>query len=169
MVRVINDEGGVVDKYIGDSIMVVYGVPQTRGDEPSVRSARPGGWKGALRAQHEACAAGLPPLRQGIGSTSVPVIAGIIGTEKKLQYTIVGDTVNVASRLEGLSKELNTSIVLSERLVETSKGLPGMPDITPIGTAKIRGWVGEQTVYTLSPDATRPRSRATSAGDRLTA
>jgi adenylate cyclase len=84
------------------------------------------------------------------------VIAGIIGTEKKLQYTIVGDTVNVASRLEGLSKELNSAIVLSERLVDASKGLTGVPPITPIGTAKIRGWVGEQTVYTHAPEATAP-------------
>jgi class 3 adenylate cyclase len=154
MVRVINDEGGVVDKYIGDSIMVVYGVPQTKGDE-ALRAIRTAWRMEKALSDHNArrATAGLPPLRQGIGVHFGPVIAGIIGTEKKLQYTIVGDTVNVASRLEGLSKELGNAIVLSERLVEASKGLAGVPDITPIGTAKIRGWTGEQTVYTLAPDA----------------
>jgi adenylate cyclase len=109
-------------------------------------------------AEHNAkrATAGLPPLRQGIGVHFGPVIAGIIGTEKKLQYTIVGDTVNVASRLEGLSKELNSSIVLSERLVEASKGFTGVPPVVAIGAAKIRGWVGEQTVYTLAPEAIAP-------------
>ena len=154
MVRVINDEGGVVDKYIGDSIMVVYGVPQTKGDE-ALRAIRTAWRMEKALSDHNArrAAAGLPPLRQGIGVHYGPVIAGIIGTEKKLQYTIVGDTVNVASRLEGLSKELGSAIVLSERLVEASKGLAGVPEVTPIGTAKIRGWAGEQTVYTLAPDA----------------
>ena len=157
MVRVINDEGGVVDKYIGDSIMVVYGVPQTKGDE-ALRAIRTAWRMEKALSEHNAkrATAGLPPLRQGIGVHFGPVIAGIIGTEQKLQYTIVGDTVNVASRLEGLSKELNASIVLSERLVEASKGATDVPPVVPIGAAKIRGWVGEQTVYTLSPEAIAP-------------
>ncbi len=154
MVRVINDEGGVVDKYIGDSIMVVYGVPQTKGDE-ALRAIRTAWRMERALSEHNARRAqtGLPPLRQGIGVHFGPVIAGIIGTEKKLQYTIVGDTVNVASRLEGLSKELGNAIVLSGRLVEASKGFAGLPPILPIGTATIRGWTGEQTVYTLAPEA----------------
>jgi class 3 adenylate cyclase len=153
MVRVINDEGGVVDKYIGDSIMVVYGVPQTKGDE-ALRAIRTAWRMERALTDHNTrrALAGLPPLRQGIGVHYGPVIAGIIGTEKKLQYTIVGDTVNVASRLEGLSKELGRAVVLSERLVEASQGLAGLPTIVPIGTAKIRGWTGEQTVYTLAPE-----------------
>jgi adenylate cyclase len=153
MVRVINDEGGVVDKYIGDSIMVVYGVPNTKGDE-ALRAIRTAWRMEKALAEHNAhrAAAGLPPLRQGIGVHFGTVIAGIIGTEKKLQYTIVGDTVNVASRLEGLSKELGSAIVLSEPLVEASKGLAGVPAITSIGRAQIRGWTGEQTVYTLTPE-----------------
>src|SRR5678816_3545759 len=138
-------------------MVVVQWVPRTKGDE-ALRAIRTAWRMEKALSEHNTkrAAAGLPPLRQGIGVHFGPVIAGIIGTEKKLQYTIVGDTVNVASRLEGLSKELNTSIVLSERLVETSKGLPGVPRVVPIGTAKIRGWVGEQTVYTLEPEAIAP-------------
>lgn len=122
MITEIRAEGGVVDKFVGDAIMVVWGIPSARPDD-AARAVR-----AALRmrdalARHNAkrAAAGLPPLRQGVGVHVGEAIAGNIGTADRMQDTVIGDVVNLASRLEGTTKELRCDAVLSDDAVAAAR------------------------------------------------
>jgi adenylate cyclase len=115
MVDIIMEEGGVVDKYIGDNIMAVFGAPVTRHDD-AVRAVRAAyRMRGALAKLNEKLVArGVPALRFGIGLHTGEVVAGNIGSAKRMEYTVIGDAVNLASRLESKTKELATDILISE-------------------------------------------------------
>jgi adenylate cyclase len=151
MVPAIRRHGGVVDKYIGDAIMVVFGVPRATGDEArrAVHTAR--AMQQALVAHNaQRAEAGLPPLRQGIGVHYGRCVAGNVGTAERLQYTVVGDTVNVASRLEGLTKELGAGVLVSEAAVEQARHEgEELSDLRRRGEVAVRGRDGGLTVYEL--------------------
>jgi class 3 adenylate cyclase len=151
MLPVIREHGGVVDKYIGDAIMVVFGVPSSRGDEAvrAVRTARD--MQAALARHNEARAqAGRTPLVQGIGVHYGPVIAGNIGTPDRLQYTVVGDAVNIASRLESATKEHKVSVLLSNDVVEAAADPALRERLRAVGTVDIRGRSGGLAAYTFA-------------------
>lgn len=115
MTECIMDRGGVVDKYIGDAIMAVFGVPFAHTEEEDIR-------QDALNAI-DACMAmhkklkqlnrrlrfeGKPQIKIGIGIHTGPVMAGSMGGSRRLNYSVVGDTVNVASRLESMNKTVTS-------------------------------------------------------------
>jgi adenylate cyclase len=113
------DNGGTIDKYIGDGLMATFGTP-----EPGERDAG-----NALQCatnmiealetwNAERAAVGATPVRVGIGLHYGPVIAGDIGNERRLEYSVIGDTVNIASRLEHLTRQLATPLVVSDSLVK---------------------------------------------------
>ncbi len=122
MVAVIRAHGGIVDKFVGDAIMALWGVPEagTRDAEQAVAAAL--GMREALTRLNERRAArGLDPLRIGIGLNAGPVIAGNIGSNEKMEYTVIGDTVNLASRIESLTKELGRDLLISHSVAEAVK------------------------------------------------
>ena len=111
---VIEQYGGFVDKYIGDAVVAVFGAPQDDPDHPAnaVRAAL------AVRAKltelHDEGGFDLHRLVTRIGISSGPAMVGNIGSRQRFNYTVMGDTVNLASRLEGANKFLGTDILLSE-------------------------------------------------------
>lgn len=151
MVREIKYEGGVIDKYIGDAIMVVFGIPSPKpGDaERAVRCA----WRmDQALAVHNAqrTARGLPPLKHGVGVHFGEVVAGNMGTSERLQYTVVGDTVNLAARLESASKTLGVPIVLSREVVE-AVGEDALPAaVREVDTISVKGRDQPVEVLTFS-------------------
>jgi len=156
MVDVIRDEGGVVDKYIGDAIMVVFGLPRTQGDEEAraVRCAQR--MQAALTAHNlQRVAMGCPPLRQGIGVHRGEVVAGNIGSTDRLQYTVIGATVNLASRLESATKVQKVSTLVSRAVVEAleESGAPERALLHPHGTLEVRGAAEPVEVWTLTPQS----------------
>jgi adenylate cyclase len=115
MVAIVLGQDGVVDKYIGDAIMVVFGAPEPMADDAlrALRSAV--GMRDALKKLNERLVArGVAPLRTGIGIHTGEVVAGSIGHEEQRQYTVIGDAVNLASRLESATKDLGVNILVSE-------------------------------------------------------
>jgi len=122
MVSIIMKHGGVVDKYIGDAIMAVFGAPVPTPDDPAnaVRAAID--MRAALtRLNKRLVARGVQPLRTGIGIHTGEVVAGNIGSEERMEYTVIGDPVNVASRLESCTKDVGVDILISETTYEHTK------------------------------------------------
>ncbi len=124
MVTIVIDEGGVVDKYIGDAIMAVFGAPVPGPNDPlhAVRAAVR--MRAALEALNERMEArGKPQFKTGIGIHTGTVVAGNIGSESRMEYTVIGDTVNLASRLESKTKELGVGLVISETTYAKLEGM----------------------------------------------
>ncbi len=121
MVDVIIAERGTIDKYIGDAIMAEFGAPVSQGETADMMCAiRAGlGMRRALAELRERWKQeGNIPLYNGIGINYGEVVAGNIGSVKRAEYTVIGDTVNTASRVEGLTKELVTDFLITESLYE---------------------------------------------------
>jgi len=141
MLQPIQAHGGVVDKFMGDAIMAVWGVPEGRPDD-SLRALQAAqAMNEALRRHNmERQTQGLAPFRQGIGLHLGEAVAGDIGTPARRQYTVVGDPVNIASRLESMTKELNTPLIVSKSVVDNAQRSGGeMPPVEPRGTVTVRG------------------------------
>lgn len=115
MSRIIAEENGTVDKYIGDAVMAFWGAPQPVRDHAQ-RAAR-----AALRCQKRLAeleekwlAEGRPVFRARIGLNTGEIIVGNMGSAERLNYTVIGDAVNLASRLEGINKYYGTRIIVGE-------------------------------------------------------
>ena len=140
MVTVIMEEGGVVDKYIGDAIMAVFGAPVSKPDDArrAVRAAVR--MRHALAVLNERLVArGAVPIKTGIGLHTGEVVAGNIGSEARMEYTVIGDAVNLASRLESSTKELGTDVLISEdtnALLDNEIETRAVREITVKGRAK---------------------------------
>ncbi len=145
MSRVIEGEQGVIDKYIGDEVMAIFGAPLSFADH-AVRAVAAG--VGMLRelSRFNAEEGHASPLRIGIGIATGPVIAGNAGSPERLNYTVLGDTVNVASRLQGLTKEHGVPLILSGTTYER------VATVFPcrlLGKVAVRGRQQETTLYTV--------------------
>ena len=123
LARVAFAHDGTVDKYIGDAIMVHFGTPRPQKDDPAralacaaAMIAEVGRWN-AERAK-----AGEAPIGIGIGVHYGEVLVGNVGDARRLEYSVLGDTVNVASRLERLTRETGASLVVSDDLVRAVHG-----------------------------------------------
>jgi adenylate cyclase len=137
MVDCVMGEGGVVDKYIGDNIMAVFGAPVSRPDDAmrAVRAAL--AMRAALEKLNRRFAErGIEPLRFGIGLHTGEVVAGNIGSARRMEYTVIGDAVNVASRLESKTKELSTDFLISDA---TRERLDASIDVEAIGEVNVKG------------------------------
>src|SRR4029079_744191 len=113
---------GTLDKFMGDGIMAVFGAPISRPDDPvrAVRSAR--GMRRSLRLFNERQRArGGLEVDIGIGISHGESISGNIGSEQRMEYTVIGDSVNLASRLEGLTKNHPYKILINDRIYEQVK------------------------------------------------
>jgi adenylate cyclase len=153
MVGIVMHEDGVVDKYIGDAIMAVFGAPVPKPQDAvnAVRAAVR--MRRALFDLNQKLAErGRPGLRTGIGIHTGEVVAGNIGSEKRMEYTVIGDAVNLASRLESNTKDLGVNILISEDTYALTKHVievRPMREITvkgrgaPVMTYEVLGLKGE--------------------------
>jgi adenylate cyclase len=111
----IQVHGGVVDKYLGDGAMALFGAPVTRPDDASRAVACALAIRDEVAELEATLAAkGLPRLQLAVGLNTARVLAGNIGSPTRLNYTVLGDGVNVASRLEGLTRRYDVQIVVGE-------------------------------------------------------
>ncbi len=148
MAKAIHRHDGLILQFIGDEIEVVFGAPLELENHPvaAARAAlemyeRLGRYNSRLREQE------LTPLRHGIGLHTGQVLAANIGSSERLSYALVGDTVNLASRLQGMSKELGRDIIVS---ASTRKALGDEFRCEPLETVRIKGMAGSVKVFALT-------------------
>lgn len=161
MTEVVFKHGGTVDKYIGDAIMALYNAPLEMPDH-AARAVRT-----ALEFQERlgTLAAKLPglgrsALRCGVGIHTGEAVVGTAGSRQRLEYTAIGDTVNLASRLEGLTKDLGVSIVISET---TCQEVRDLFETLYLGEVHVKGREAPVRVYTvLGPTASEQLEAASS-------
>ncbi|PKN77042.1 MAG: adenylate/guanylate cyclase domain-containing protein [Deltaproteobacteria bacterium HGW-Deltaproteobacteria-10] len=123
MVDCIQKEGGILDKFIGDAIMAAFGIPFPHDDDEdrAVRAAIQM-IKSLNDWNRERAGQGKKPVRIGIGLNTDSIVSGNIGSPKRTDYTVIGDGVNLASRLESASKQYYSSILISDNTYSKLKG-----------------------------------------------
>jgi adenylate cyclase len=137
MVSIINRHGGVVDKFIGDAIMAVWGAPKGTDRDPqnAVRASLE--MRQALAVLNEKrLARGHVPIKIGMGLHRGEAISGTIGSTERMEYTVIGDTVNQASRIEASTKSFGTDLLLSHDLAEIAHEEFMME---PAGSVEVKG------------------------------
>ncbi len=137
MVEIVFAHKGTLDKFVGDMVMALFGAPL---DDPNhaehAVDAALQMIRELNRLNEKWTAEGRPALDIGIGISTGPMIAGNIGSEAIMSYTVIGDTVNLGARLESLNKEYGTRIIISEA---TRAALPGRYLFRPLGDVIVKG------------------------------
>lgn len=160
--RTVFENSGTLDKYIGDGLMATFGTPEPSPDDARNALQCALDMIAALEKWNlERAAAGKAPVRVGIGLHYGKVIAGDIGNERRLEYSVIGDTVNIASRLEQLTRALDTPLVVSDSLVqavdrEGDDGKALMRNLSPTGVQNIRGRESAVAVWTFDMPKPKP-------------
>ena len=148
MDEAIRQNEGLVLQFIGDEIEAVFGAPVFREDHPGLAVGAAEEMTRRLRALNEALLGqGYPALSHGIGIHTGEVVAANIGSPDRLSYTLVGDTVNLASRLQDLNKDLDTEIIISAATVSR---ISRPISFIPLPPQKVKGKSREIEIYTLA-------------------
>ena len=147
MVNCVNNTNGVVDKYIGDAVMAVWGAPVTHGNDTE------NAVNGALMMRHELIEFNKgrggdkkPIIKIGCGLNTGPVLAGQIGSNERMEYTVIGDTVNLASRIESLNKPFGTDILVS---TDTYHEIKNIFRLVPMQKIKVKGKSEPQQIFAV--------------------
>ena len=156
MVEAVFHSEGTLDKFIGDALMAVFGAPLPLSNHAwsavcSALDMR----KRLLAFNQERLAKGQPELRIGIGLSSGEVVSGNIGSQRKMEYTVIGDGVNLSARLESITKQYGCDIVLSEHTYELCSDLVWVRELDLI---RVKGKLEPVKIYELVSDRTTPLS-----------
>ena len=145
MTRIIESTNGTVDKYIGDEIMAFWNAPQAVPDHPTAAVRAAVQCQSRIEDLNESWAKRkLPRLRVRIGIHTGPVLVGTVGSQRRMNYTVLGDTVNVASRLEGLNKLYGTRTIVTE---DTMASVSDEFLCRPLDTVTVKGKIKPTTIY----------------------
>ena len=143
----VAEEQGTIDKFIGDSVMAFWGAPAEL-DDHAFHACR-----AALRARHrmarlsaEWAATGRKPMRVRIGVHCGDVVVGNVGSPERLSYTVMGDGVNIASRLEGMNKQFGSTICISDAIL---KQVGDRVVSRPLELLSVRGRSGRFVIHEL--------------------
>jgi adenylate cyclase len=137
MVPIVFAHQGTIDKFVGDMIMALFGAPLDDPDhaDHAVQTALAMS-EGLAQLNREWTAAGRPALDIGIGINTGDMVAGNLGSEAIMSYTVIGDQVNLGSRLESLNKTYHTRVIISDA---TRAALKGRYDIRALGEVVVKG------------------------------
>ncbi|MBN1657618.1 MAG: adenylate/guanylate cyclase domain-containing protein [Anaerolineae bacterium] len=145
---VVVEHGGLVTRLGGDSLLAVFGTPLNPAPDHAQRAVQAAwGLLPALAAFNQRQVRdGEPTVRVGVGVATGPVLAGNVGSQDRLEYTVLGNAINLASRLEGMTKELAAKILIDE---ETAQAVRAWAPLREIGEIQVRGRAEPVRVYAL--------------------
>ncbi|WP_340107703.1 adenylate/guanylate cyclase domain-containing protein [Pikeienuella sp. HZG-20] len=147
MSTAIKAHHGTIDKFIGDGVMAFWGAPKLDEDHPLQACRAALDCQAAMeRLREDWAERGLPALKLRIGMTTGRVVVGNIGSPERLNYTVIGDPVNLAARLEGMNREFGTGVMISQHTYELVKY-----DMLarPLDTVRVKGREEPVAVYEL--------------------
>ncbi|MBX2862930.1 MAG: adenylate/guanylate cyclase domain-containing protein [Leptolyngbyaceae cyanobacterium MAG.088] len=161
MTACIMDNGGVVDKYIGDAIMAAFGSPVARLNEKGVQADALAAVRASIAMvdrledlNKEFTAQGLPTVKFGVGLHTGPLVAGTVGGRNRANYSLFGDTVNIAARLQDMTKKLTKNspypILMSEATYKYARAEYTI--VQEKAKIQLRGRTAQTTLYTLAGD-----------------
>jgi adenylate cyclase len=159
MVACVEMTNGIVDKFMGDAIMAVWGTPISRGNdtENAINSAllmR----RDLIEFNKDRGGVKKPLIQIGCGINTGTVLAGQIGSENRMEYTVIGDPVNLASRIEALNKPFGTDILIGEDTYRLVKDIYAVEKMKQI---RVKGKIEPQQIYAVlgrADDPSRPKS-----------
>ncbi len=144
----ILDSGGTIDKYIGDAVMAFWGAPVARPDHAQSALAAAARCRAALeRFTIEKSKQGLPPLNSRMGIHTGPVIVGNCGSARRFNYTVLGDTVNLSSRLEGANKFFGSGTMVTDEVLASAG--PGAGVTRRLAKLRVKGRANPVGVHEL--------------------
>jgi class 3 adenylate cyclase len=149
MEAAIRAHGGLVLQFIGDEIEAVFGAPVPAADHAARAVAAALEMRARLAAWNDGRG---HPLRHGIGVHTGSVLAGAIGSRERLSYALVGDTVNLASRIQNLTKDAGTDILVSGT---TARRLDGLVALSPLPAVRVKGKSTEVEVFRVGSEGVR--------------
>jgi adenylate cyclase len=137
--------GGTLDKFMGDGFMALFGAPIAHADDAD-RAARAAVeiMEHLAKLNREKADSGFCPLVIGIGMNTADVIAGNVGTDRRMEYTVIGDGVNIAARLEKLTKKYEAKILISQAMYDR---LSHKASAIPYGEAVLEGRSNPTRIY----------------------
>ncbi len=157
MGEVVFNHGGIVDKYLGDGFLALFGAPISGNTDTDNAIAAALEMKGSLAAVNEYFTEELDaPLAMGISIHTGKAVVGNIGFEKKMDYTVIGDSVNTVFRLQELTKSLPNSILISEKTLQAV--VESILDVREIGKCDTGSALGELRIYELMGRTPRVRN-----------
>jgi adenylate cyclase len=147
MVEVVFRHDGTLDKFIGDAVMAFWGAPVPDEQHPRKAVLCAIEMIEELKALQEKWRReGRPVIEIGIGINTGEMVVGNMGSNQKMEYTVIGDNVNLGSRLEGLNKEYHTRIIVSQA---TYEAVQDMVEARHLGSVKVKGKTKEVTIYEI--------------------
>lgn len=159
MVKIINANGGIVDKFIGDAIMAVWGVPKSnKYDAQNAVKACLEMRKALAELNEKRMQRKEPPINIGMGLHAGTAISGTIGSDERMEYTVIGNTVNTGSRIESSTKAFGSDLLISDTVLEKVGDLflteyAGSAEVKgrsePLKLHKVRGMKGAQGEYEI--------------------
>ena len=160
----VEGEGGIVNKFGGDSLLAVFGSPLNPMADHAERAVRAAlRMREALAAfNREQAASELPELRVGFGLATGELVAGNVGSTRKLEYTVIGDPVNLAARLQELTTRLGADVLVSARTAELAKGVA---PFRSLGEIEVRGRAEHVEVFAVEGAAISKPAERMMAGD----
>jgi adenylate cyclase len=147
MTDIVFRHDGLLDKYVGDAVMAFWGAPVAVADHAARCCAAALEMEATVQRLNVGWQErGLPAIAIGVGVNTGPAIVGNFGSERRFSYTAVGDTVNLASRLEGLNKTYGTHLLISN---ETREAVGEAFAVRAVGEVTVRGRKGSTGVFEL--------------------
>ncbi|MFC1851417.1 adenylate/guanylate cyclase domain-containing protein [candidate division CSSED10-310 bacterium] len=146
MIDIINDHQGIINKFLGDGFMAVFGAPLSDGEDN--RHAVEASQHIITRVSQEVHSGNIPATRIGIGIHAGEVVTGNIGSTLRKEYTVIGDVVNVAARIEQLNKKFDSQILISEDVTEGLQESKSHP-MKSLGEVNVRGRSSAVHIYQL--------------------